>query len=103
MKGPNPVCTSARKNANQSSPRVLAREGGAGGSTGAGSGGGGASAALPFSTPCASSRPRRRGEGAAVSLHLRHHRDARRQRAQHHDRLSVLVFGRRAHLIAGQV
>src|SRR5437660_211929 len=38
MKGPKPVCTSARKKMNQSSPRWLCRDGGGLATTGSGSG-----------------------------------------------------------------
>src|SRR5882724_5283664 len=102
MKGPNPVCTSARKKMNQSRPRRLWRE---------------HIARVVTSADAATSSSRSRrisslrssecdelANGIMVrslsGLKLQWFQAARR--AEHHDRLILLVFGRRGHLVLRQ-
>src|SRR5919109_17708 len=109
MNGPNPVCTSATQNANQSRPRWLRREAATGGSGGSGRGGGGGASS------CSTARLGWRGWGDGgvpvrwAGLPLRYcclarWRDLPRARGtDHHDRLTALIFGRESHLVTGQV
>src|SRR5712671_722133 len=108
MKGPKPVCTSARKKMNQSSPRKLWRDGVDAGGSASGSGAGGAT----FSVSIGRSRRSR-------SIRSIECRDERANRispplrtklqglqtarcAEHDDRRILLVFRRRPHLLLGQ-
>src|SRR5262245_28030355 len=101
MKGPKPVCTSARKKMNQSSPCWLCGDGG--GRTGTGSG-----TTLPLAGRLRRSSP---------SFAIKWNEFATRSQlplvvefpglqtaggAEHDHRLILLVFGRLAHLLLGQ-
>src|SRR5262245_53242887 len=101
MKGPKPVCTSARKKMNQSSPRWLCGDGG--GRTGTGSG-----ATLPLA-----GRLRRSSSSLAIKWNERATRSLlplmiefpglkTAGRAEHDHLRILLVFGRLAHLFFGQ-
>src|SRR5438105_2013611 len=103
MKGPKPVCTSARKKINQSSPCWLCRDGG-GLATGTGSG----------STFPAPGRPRRSPSSAGINWNGRATNRLlplviefpglqTAGRAEHDHRSIFLVFGRLAHLFLGQL
>src|SRR5262249_51576593 len=106
MNGPNPVCTSATQNANQSRARWLRREAAIGGSGGSARGGGGGAASRP---PGRLDWRRWPGAGALGRLPLRCCCLARGRgspgtpRANNHHRLTALVFGRQSHLVTGQV
>src|SRR5215475_11793084 len=101
MKGPKPVCTSARKKMNQSRPRWLCGDGG--GRTGTGSG----------TTVPAGGRARRSSSSLAIKwnecttrpqlpLVIEFPGLQAARRAKHDHWLILLVFGRLAHLILGQ-
>src|SRR5882724_6614352 len=108
MNGPKPVCTSARKKMNQSSPRKLWRDGVDAGGSASGSGTGGATFSVSIG------RPRRSRSIRSIEC-----RDERANRispplrtklqglqtarcAEHDDRRILLVFRRRPHLLLGQ-
>src|SRR5262245_28541121 len=101
MKGPKPVCTSARKKMNQSSPRWLCGDGG--GRTGTGSG-----ATLPLA-----GRLRRSSSSLAIKWNERATRSLlplmiefpglqTAGGAKHDHRRVLLVLRRLAHLVLGQ-
>src|SRR5689334_542623 len=101
MKGPKPVCTSARKKMNQSSPCWLRGDGG--GRTGTGSG----------TTVPPGGRARRSSSSLAIKWNGRATRSLlplmiefpgiqTAGGAQHDHRRILLVFGRLAHLLLGQ-
>src|SRR5689334_15886524 len=101
MKGPKPVCTSARKKMNQSSPCWLRGDGG--GRTGTGSG----------TTVPPGGRARRssawlaikwneRATGSLLPLMIVFPGIQAAGGAKHDHRLILLVFGRLAHLLLGQ-
>src|SRR5216683_7348606 len=105
MNGPKPVCTSARKKMNQSRPRKLWRDGEPGSGVIAGR-------REPPLLPvvCARRSPSIRSiewEERANRMFVRASRRIELQRlqaarcAKHHDRLILLVFGRRVHLLLG--
>src|SRR5262249_30815436 len=113
MKGPKPVCTSARKKTNQSSPRRLAADGPARRPGGAGTGGAGTlGACLRAAAPLLMTRLRDNVdavEAAPPPLRSvpRRRSSARRLRrlrgAEHDHRLARLVFGRKANLVAREL
>src|SRR5690348_4827210 len=119
MNGPNPVCTLATKKTNQSRPRRLWRDGCGGGSpAGRVSTGPWASlatrAASPSSGPAASHRCGATDRSLLLRfvlclrlvLCLRFLCRVRRhlaRRAEHHQRIDVLEFGRSLHLVARQL
>src|ERR1700741_2024981 len=100
MNGPKPVCTSARKKMNQSSPRWLCGDGG--GRTGTGSG----------TTVPAGGRARRASSFLAIKwnecirsllpLVIEFPGLQAAGSAEHDHRLILLVFWRLAHLVLGQ-
>src|SRR2546423_4855894 len=104
MKGPKPVCTSARKKMNQSSPRWLCRDGGGLATTGSGSG-----TILPSAERLRRSPSSRAIEwnGRATSSRLLSVVEfpglQAAGRAEHDDRRILLVFGRSADLVLGQL
>src|SRR5882724_383428 len=102
MKGPKPVCTSARKKTNQSSPRWLCCDGG--GLAGTGSG----------TTVPLAGRLRRSSSSLAITWNGRATRSLlplviefpglqAAGGAEHDHRRIFLVFGRLAHLLLGQL
>src|SRR3984893_17395548 len=108
MNGPKPVCTSARKKMNQSRPRRLWREGGAGVGLSTGSDVRDEIFSSPIGRPpCSPSMRLIEGGERAKSMvrllsavELQRLQDARC--AKYHDRLILFVFGRCCHLILGQ-
>src|ERR1043165_6973859 len=106
MNGPNPVCTSARKKMNQSSPRRL-RADACGGSLAPACGGTKDSAGFARGWPPSSTGPPI-PRGWAYRLFLRLPSSIRQRlqsarRAEHDDGLFLLVFGRGFHLIAREL
>src|ERR1700688_4420906 len=108
MNGPTPVCTSARKKMNQSRPRKLWRDGPAGsGVTSPGTRD--EPPLLPVACTWRSSsirsieweeRTHRKVVRASLRNNLQRLQAARR--TKHYDRLILLVFGRRVHLLLRQ-
>src|ERR1700722_5411821 len=108
MKGPNPVCTSARKKMNQSRPRWLSRDGvgGVSGLRASGPEDAAGSPPRPVVPPRWSSIVSGDGlDERTNSLLLQILRAEWLQAArgaEHHDRRILLIFGRCVHLILGQ-
>src|SRR5271157_1486683 len=107
MKGPNPVCTLAMENTNQSSPRRLAREGAGGRAMVAGS--------IGFCMRAPASPGSGRSCGTAIMMRSERSlllggilcgtsRDwLRKFRTEHHDRGALLIFGREPQAVAAQI